>query len=538
MDTNIIGNTSLKEILDMLSEGINQFLEKHSIVYELIPLLVIILGLYYLLRSIYVKRKRDVESNIFIVYCIVIIIIAAGALYSSHFGVSGGIGRVITLVSYVVFVSLPGIFCFHTWSQVEYKRIKVTTFILYFFIPVVLVGLMAYRIFSGAYTGDVWSFLVFRPFNAQSALFLVYWLVIVIKSLLLCFNVFYQMPKHMRGSTMLLIMARAVLAAVIIFSIFSNSKSTFLVFLLALIFSMNRCFSGFFRAKAANVIATSREFVFSNLSTMILILSNKGRILEWNRNDENVVLSLIKPKYLQPMDDYRQSLLEIGQGTVSPHDENVITIMKDDVEYHLLISNRPIKEGDKQFGNLIEIAEITGVYSVLRYMESIAARDHMTGLFNRNAYMMMVGTMLAKDKMPLLIIVGDVNNLKSTNDTKGHLVGDRLLTSIAEIVMRAVPPNSFVARIGGDEIVVLVPCAEDGCMEAFSKEVEEASNSIFDEDFGHPSISLGWAVLNDRDGDYNAAFKEADEMMYTNKKMYKANQPLTLSGSLPELPEE
>jgi diguanylate cyclase (GGDEF)-like protein len=281
------------------------------------------------------------------------------------------------------------------------------------------------------------------------------------------------------------------------------------------------------------VIATSREFVFSNLSTMILVLSRKHRILEWNRSPGNFVFKLVPPKYRQPFTDYRSKLLKAGHGVVSNHDKNIVTVTHDGLEHHLLITPAAIREGDREFGQLIEIADITHIYSVLRYIESIANFDQLTGLYNRNAYLDKASTMITMANMPLLIIVGDVNTLKLVNDNVGHIAGDRLLTTISGIVKEFAPDNSFVARIGGDEIAVLVPNADAEVAEDFVKKVRSKTNSIVDAEFGTPDISLGWAVARSVYDDYNEVFKHADRMMYKEKRAYKESKGISLSGALP-----
>jgi diguanylate cyclase (GGDEF)-like protein len=263
-------------------------------------------------------------------------------------------------------------------------------------------------------------------------------------------------------------------------------------------------------------------------------LSKKGRILEWNKTPDNSIFSLVPPEYLDSFENYRKKLLEIGNGVVSPHDENIITVTIGNRESHLLITTKPIREGDKQFGNLVEIAEVTSIYSVLRYMESIATIDQLTGLYNRNIYITSAQKMMGSANMPLLIILGDVNNLKTVNDTYGHLSGDKLLYRLSEIVRETAPSNAFVARIGGDELVLLVPKGTEETAMMFTQAVDEKTQAAYDPEFGTPSISWGWAVIHSPTEDYNEAFKYADQQMYQKKKAYKKSNALTLSGVLPD----
>jgi diguanylate cyclase (GGDEF)-like protein len=166
----------------------------------------------------------------------------------------------------------------------------------------------------------------------------------------------------------------------------------------------------------------------------------------------------------------------------------------------------------------VEISEVTTSYSVLRYLEEIALFDNLTGVRNRNAYIDTAKQIVTEENMPLLILVGDVNNLKKVNDSRGHLYGDRLLIAITKIIREKAPKGADVFRIGGDEFVLLVPKANDEAAQEFASAVEEACAHPDDPDIDAPSISWGHAVMRAVDGDYNEAFKEADAILYESKR--------------------
>jgi diguanylate cyclase (GGDEF)-like protein len=528
---------SFSNLLEKISTEITGFLDENDAIYLWLPLCVVAFAVVFLIRAIYGNRQKGLENSVYLVYCSFALAIAGCAVLSTLYGESGAFAYT-SIGAYAAYVSLPGIFCLHVWTQVSYKKIGIGAIIGYFIVPGFLACWAVKSYLSGDFVPNIWNVQAVLPLQYTDMLFIGYWLVMTIKSYLMCFNVFYQMPKHMRGSTGLLVAAITVMSAEIIVALLADDKAMFLLFLLALAFVLERSFAGFFRASASNVIATSREFVFSNLSTMILVLSRKRRILEWNRSKDNFVFKLLSPRYRQPFDSYRAKLLKAGEGVVSKHDENIITLTHGEEEHHLLIAFASIREGDREFGQLVEIADITHIYSVLRYLESIASYDQLTGLYNRNAYLDRASTALVDANLPLLIIIGDVNTLKLVNDNVGHLAGDRLLITITEVIKSFAPPNAFVARIGGDEIAVLVPNADESVAPRFVENVRFKLASIYDEEFGRPDISLGWAMARSVDDDYNEIFRTADRMMYKEKKAYKRERGISLSGALPNRREQ
>lgn len=58
----------------------------------------------------------------------------------------------------------------------------------------------------------------------------------------------------------------------------------------------------------------------------------------------------------------------------------------------------------------------------------------------------------------LSLVFADVNNLKTINDTQGHLEGDRVLAAIADAITSTIRTPDLAARVGGDEFVILVHC--------------------------------------------------------------------------------
>jgi diguanylate cyclase (GGDEF)-like protein len=531
-----ITDIPLDQVFDILKTELTGLFEKHPEIYLAVPAIGAIFAVYYLIRSLYGRRKLALENSVFIAFCSISLFIMIASFLTVYYPQVAA-NKYLIILLYLMVASLPSFFCLHIWTQVSQKRVSLFTNVLYFIVPAVVTVLYARSVFSGAVTPDIWHYFSgLRPIGYATALYLIYWLFIMLKSFRLCFNVFYQMPRHMQGSTLLLISALICTVIVDGFSFLIGTPSCFLLFLLMIVFVMNRAYSGFFRASASNVIATSRQFVFSNLGTQIFILSRKGRILEWNTPKDDYLIRAVQPKYLQPMSDYREKLLEAGEGLVSPHDPNVLTLTIDDSEHDILIHRHPIDEGDKQYGELVEIAEVTNIYTVLHQMEQISFVDQMTGLRNRNAYISMAQNIMRPENMPLLIVVGDVNNLKIINDKLGHVAGDRMLTDVADILRHCAPDGAFLARIGGDEYVMLVPNTKEDLGDEFIDCVEAKCDTVFDQEYGRPNISLGWAIARSAIEDYNRYFEEADAFMYSRKKAYKeqTNPGRQLSGMLPE----
>jgi diguanylate cyclase (GGDEF)-like protein len=151
--------------------------------------------------------------------------------------------------------------------------------------------------------------------------------------------------------------------------------------------------------------------------------------------------------------------------------------------------------------------------------------DELTGLYNRTYYREQLEHFERSKVMPLSIVLADLNGLKITNDTLGHEIGDQLLNKIAEILKSNCGENDSVARIGGDEFVVLMPGGTDQMAQTLCNKVKIAC----DEAKMDPiklSVALGHSERVDLDQSLQSVFKKAEDQMYENK-MYESESTHT-----------
>ena len=153
----------------------------------------------------------------------------------------------------------------------------------------------------------------------------------------------------------------------------------------------------------------------------------------------------------------------------------------------------------------------------------MARTDSLTGVGNKHAYTESeeaVNERIRSGKLREVdIVVGDVNGLKYVNDTQGHAAGDKLITDASSMLGEYFAQGT-VFRIGGDEFVVLVEGegveALDEVASEFNRKVEA---NIGDDDV---VVSIGYAVLEPKDGELRDVFERADRMMYARKTELKS----------------
>jgi diguanylate cyclase (GGDEF)-like protein len=130
-------------------------------------------------------------------------------------------------------------------------------------------------------------------------------------------------------------------------------------------------------------------------------------------------------------------------------------------------------------------------------LQKMSYIDSLTGLANRHSYELQFEKLWSEAVDSggcLSAIVIDIDNFKMTNDTRGHLYGDRVLARVASLLLQSLRcKDDFAARFGGEEFVVLLPGAtREGAMivaERIRKLVEVAGSPALPEPGSHPRLS-------------------------------------------------
>ena len=163
-----------------------------------------------------------------------------------------------------------------------------------------------------------------------------------------------------------------------------------------------------------------------------------------------------------------------------------------------------------------------------RALQDKAERDSLTKLLNKDAGRRQAEEYIegfnGKANCALLII--DLDNFKQVNDNFGHLFGDAVLTKAAKEIKKLFRNQDIIARIGGDEFMVLMRGTSDKALvQSRCARLVTIFHSIF-QDQGHKlplSCSIGVALAPEHGGSYVELFRHADEALYRAKNLGKNN---------------
>jgi diguanylate cyclase (GGDEF)-like protein len=146
----------------------------------------------------------------------------------------------------------------------------------------------------------------------------------------------------------------------------------------------------------------------------------------------------------------------------------------------------------------------------------LSYHDHLTGLHNRRFFEEEVKRLDTKQNLPLSIIMCDINGLKLVNDSFGHDSGDTLLKRAAEAIRKACREGDVVARIGGDEFIVLLPGTTAEETVQIAKHIKEITS---EEQANHIelSISYGYDTKTTDKQSMTEIVANAENHMYRHK---------------------
>ncbi len=142
--------------------------------------------------------------------------------------------------------------------------------------------------------------------------------------------------------------------------------------------------------------------------------------------------------------------------------------------------------------------------------------DQLTGLYSRRFYDEELQRLDVPRNLPLTIAILDVNGLKLTNDAFGHHAGDQLLQKVASVLRRECRTDDIIARIGGDEFIIILPKTDSSQAHALTARICTAVSSETIEALPL-SVSCGLATKLDKHKKVSDVFKEAEDKMYRTK---------------------
>lgn len=172
---------------------------------------------------------------------------------------------------------------------------------------------------------------------------------------------------------------------------------------------------------------------------------------------------------------------------------------------------------------------LTAVTLIFTQMQSYAENiymDELSGLYNRRYLKAVLAKRKNTDANSLYGIMMDVNDFKHINDSFGHNMGDKAISTMGNILFKSIPDAGIAIRYAGDEFIVLLTDADKACVLATINEINK-NISRFNDSKAEPfelSVSMGYAEFG-TDDNAEVFLRNMDDKMYEEKCRYHGAAP-------------
>lgn len=270
------------------------------------------------------------------------------------------------------------------------------------------------------------------------------------------------------------------------------------------------------------------DAIFHSAPGMIFLYDEKNELVRWNKKHEDITgyspeeLSKINVLDWFIGDEISKNIVKDGITRAIEEgfgDGEVELQKKDGTTIPMYFTASGLYLDGKQYfaGVAIDITERKKKESEIFYL---SYHDQLTGLYNRRFYEEELNRLDTKRNLPLTIVMGDVNGLKLINDSFGHVMGDELIKKVAQLITRACRGDDIIARMGGDEFVIILPKTD-------ALETEKILNRIaylsLSERVGATGVSIafGFETKVNEEEKIESIFKKAEDKMY-KKKLFES----------------
>ena len=166
--------------------------------------------------------------------------------------------------------------------------------------------------------------------------------------------------------------------------------------------------------------------------------------------------------------------------------------------------------------------EVERLRGELELVQGLALTDPLTGLLNRRGFDSQMQRISHGSVQGCTLLIVDIDHFKAINDAHGHLLGDKVIIAVANVLRSCIGERGPIARIGGEEFAVLLSHTSSAGGVELAERIRAAvergkiRRTDSDESIGNVTVSLGLATCGENE-QFEAMIARADRALYQSK---------------------
>ncbi|GAB3388696.1 sensor domain-containing diguanylate cyclase [Lysobacter fragariae] len=258
----------------------------------------------------------------------------------------------------------------------------------------------------------------------------------------------------------------------------------------------------------------ARRYSYANAKMAALVDRSPEELI--GRTDEELVAPELAAGW-RVLDDKVFATGETQSG-------NEVSITPEGETRHFWVVQIPQRDASGDVASLLGIStDFTQFYRLQEELRRQAMTDELTGVRNRRSLLLTAQREFARAsryELPLSVLMIDIDHFKDVNDTHGHDVGDKVLKSITDALLRELRDSDVLGRFGGEEFAILLPNTTRAGAAILAERLRERVGAIrLTGDWDgvvEPTISIGVACSQGASC-IEAVIKRADQSLYEAK---------------------
>jgi diguanylate cyclase (GGDEF)-like protein/PAS domain S-box-containing protein len=218
---------------------------------------------------------------------------------------------------------------------------------------------------------------------------------------------------------------------------------------------------GLFRVRFFNLVPVARHALVENMTDGVLVVDQYDRVVDLNKSAQTLIGQPLSRILGRPLADCWEAWEQMTPSSAAGASRAELQIGDNGDRRHYEVEWSPLKRNDQTVGRLVALRDVTDRVLMEDNLRRQALTDDLTGLPNRALFMARLDDAIHQARRHgdalFAVMVLDLDRFKLINDSIGHLAGDVLLRSVAIKLKRCVREADTVARMGGDEFMILLP---------------------------------------------------------------------------------